>query len=104
MDDKEFQEYIEKKYPTKYATYCVYDNEGNLIHPDKVFKQGFVFLYENTSYCSRMLKNPTYGEILVLVDDMIEHTQDTDHHFLESIDIVRQTNENTYQISVFLGS
>jgi hypothetical protein len=70
MDDKEFQEYIEKKYLTKYATYCVYDNEGNLIHPDKVFKQDFVFLYENTCYCSRILKNPRYGEILVFVNIM----------------------------------
>jgi len=104
MDDKELHEYIGDKYPTKYAIYCVCDNEENLIHPDNIFKQGFIFLYENTCYCSKMLKNPTYGEILLLVDEMIEYTQDTEHNFLESIDIVRQTNENTYQISVFLGS
>ena len=39
------------------------------------------------------------------VDDLIEFTGDTDHHFLESIMPTYQIdNEGTYGIEVYLGS
>ena len=111
-DDDKIHEYIKLKYPTKYATYSLYeDNTDTLKHPDSVFIEGKVFIYQkadniftNIPYCSKIINKPTYGDILQLCDDMIIHIEDYHHHFLEDISIVKQISEDTYELEVFLGS
>lgn len=110
-ENKLIEEYIINKYKTEYATYCIYDENNNLINPDNIFIEGNVFLYEkpdgfftDKGYCSKIINNPTYGDILLLTDDMIKHTEDTDHRFLEDINIIKKVDNNTYQLSVDLGS
>lgn len=97
--------YVNKKYPTRRASYCLDE------HPDDLIVDGKVFIYLKPDgffslkpYCSNIIKNPTYGKILQLCDEIIEHTEDYDHHFLETVEIIKQTDIDTYQLYVFFGS
>ena len=114
MDGTDYQyQVVEELYPTKYAFYSIYDNKNKLIDPRLISFEGtfrIIDVYnadENGNqsiYTSKKLYNPTYGELLMAVDDLIEFTGDTDHHFLESAMPTYQIdNDGTYGIEVYLG-
>lgn len=97
--------YVNKKYPTRWASYCLDE------HPDDLIVDGKVFIYLKPNgictfkpYCSNIIKNPTYGKILQLCDEIIDHTEDYHHIFLERIEIIKQTDIDTYQLYVSFGS
>jgi hypothetical protein len=96
--------YIDTYFPTKRARYSIYDDdndddndEANLsyMNPFIIYDFGYfhiVELYvdynnedEGQIYISKLLINPTYGELKLEADKFIEVNGDTDHIFLEGI-------------------
>lgn len=116
FNDMNFEEQLDymidfdKKHNIKYASYSICDDNedednSKLIHPNETYLIGKCFVYEKEDgYCSRMLINPTYLDILKITDEYIKHTGDYHHIFLEGIQVVKQTDVDTYQISLCLGS
>lgn len=84
--------YIKNLYPTQHAIYRLYDDNSKLIRPDKVAFNGYCKFYINASinnYSSSILNNPTYGEIFLEVDKIInkifENDDDIDDLSLEAV-------------------
>ena len=50
------------------------------------------------------MTNPTYRDIFLLCDKIVEATQDFDHRFFESVSYSHQINEHLHALDVFLGS
>jgi hypothetical protein len=48
--------------------------------------------------------NPTYRDIFLLCDDIVEATQDFDHRFFEFVSYSKQINEHIHELDIFLGS
>ena len=69
-----------------HSKYCVYSCSQD---PDKVCFNGQCIVYvkkgeyDSNGYTSDVMKNPTYRDIFLLCDDIVEATQDFDHRFFE---------------------
>lgn len=81
-------DYIPYFYPTDYAMYRLYDYNLKLHRPEKVAFNGYCKFYINT-YSSSILVNPTYVDILLEVDKVInqifENDDDYDNISLEEV-------------------
>ena len=98
-----------------------YDSEGNEIisysnvvytceeNINDIAYDGKCFVYtkgfdENNGYCSNVLNKPTFKDLLIIANDIIEHTEDYDHHFFEGLEIKGLTAGGIMEIDLFLGS
>lgn len=90
-----------------HSKYCVYSCNQ---HPDKVCFIGKCVLYaqkgeyDDNGYMSDVLVNPTYKDIFLLCDNIVEATQDFEHIFFEFVSYSKQINETIHELDVFLGS
>ena len=95
---------IEYNLSSKYWTYCCNQN------PDKICFNGQCIIYvkkgeyDANGYTSNILNNPTYLDIFLLCDDIVEATQDFEHVFFEFVSYSKQINEHIHELDVFLGS
>lgn len=86
-------DYIPCFYATEHAIYRLYDENSYLIRPEKVAFNGYCKFYINNyssnKYPSSILVNPTYGEIFLEVDRIIneifENGDDIDDLSLEEV-------------------
>ena len=89
---------------SRHCTYCC--NQ----HPDKVCFNGQCIVYvkrgeyDSNGFTSDVLINPTYRDIFLLCDDIVEATQNFDHTFFEFVTYTKQINEHIHELDVFLGS
>ena len=110
LDDYEKYEIIQKWFPTEYTEFFIYNVDGKIIDPRLIPYIGFYRiyeLYENDNeepsiYLSKILYNPTYGEILLEYDKFLKHIGYNTHHFLNKINIKYKKNIDTYCISASL--
>lgn len=131
LNDDEKNEYIDTHYETKYARFCIYDENEELIRPESIAFEGFyrfieriIINYDDDDYdfiedsdieydeetdeyyilfISKIMYNPSYVDILLEVDKYIKITGDYDHHFLEDVYIEGVCDEIGV-LKVFLGS
>ena len=70
----------------KNATYACENDINDVAYNGKcfVYTKGFD---GNNGYCSNVLNKPTFKDLLVIANDIIEHTEDYDHCFFEGIEI-----------------
>ena len=55
-------------------------------------------------YMSDIMENPTYGDLLKVANDLINSTEDFDHHFLEGFDVNVINEEGLQQVKLSFGS
>jgi len=67
----------------------------------KIFKR---YGEGNEIFMSASLENPTFRDILMEIDKLIEITGDYHHTFLEDIYIGHQIDDEIYSLNVMLGS
>ena len=87
----------------KNATYACEENINDIAYDGKCF----IYSKRNdvhNGYCSNFLDKPTFKDLLIIANDIIEHTEDYDHHFFEGIEIKGLTAGNIMEIDLFLGS
>jgi hypothetical protein len=89
------------------SKYCVYSCNQR---PEKVCFNGKCIIYvkkgeyDDSGYTSDVLTNPTYKDIFLLCDQIVESTQDFEHVFFEFVSYSKQINEQIHELDVFLGS
>jgi hypothetical protein len=109
IDDEKYiqrMDNIAKLYPTQYASYSC-DEE-----PEEIAFLGKCMIYSNKDdffgngkrYVSKLLINPTFGEIFKLSDDYIQITEDYHHCFFEGIQVNKEICKDIFEIDIFLGS
>jgi len=101
----------DKKHRVYYSAYTT-DSDGNPINNlNEVVIKGKVILTQShdefwgdgESYQSAIIENPTWLELAVLANDMIEMTGDHHHIFLENVYPVKVAGINTYEPKVVDG-
>ena len=87
----------------KNATYACEENINDIAYYGKcfVYSKGFD---GNNGYCSDTLHKPTFKDLLIVANAIIEHTEDYDHNFFEGIEIKGLITGNIMEIDLFLGS
>ena len=70
----------------KNATYACEENINDIAYNGKCFVYSKGFDGHN-GYCSNILTKPTFKDLLIIANDIIEHTEDYDHNFFEGIEI-----------------
>ncbi len=98
-DDNEFISYGN-------ASYCMDEEPLNDI---AVNGKCFVYCkpdgyFKKRGYMSNIMENPTYGDLLKVANDLINSTEDFDHHFLESFDVNVINDEGLQQVDLCFGS
>lgn len=90
LRDAQQEYYIATKYPTEYASYCIYTEWDTLQNPDDVAINGKCVVLQSYDddlhseiYVSNDLENPSYGDILLEADNVISITDDNHRIFLE---------------------
>ncbi len=85
------------------ATYACENDINDIAYDGKcfIYSKGFGTL---NGYCSDILNKPTFKDLLIIANDLIEHTQDYDHCFFEGIEIKGLIAGNIMEIDLFLGS
>ena len=89
-----------------HSKHCVYSCSQD---PDKVCFNGQCIVYvkkgeyDSNGYTSDVMINPTYRDIFLLCDDIVEATQDFDHRFFEFVSYSKQINEHIHELDIFLG-
>ncbi len=70
----------------KNATYACENDINDVAYNGKcfVYTKGFD---ANNGYCSDIIHKPTFKDLLVIANDIIEHTEDYDHCFFEGVEI-----------------
>lgn len=116
LNEDERGELIEDYYPT-IICYCLYDEDNfnkernYILNPETILFEGRCIIREydensNDTYESKVLTNPTFGDVFMEIDKYYEWLGDTDHIFLEdvSIDYKAIFNNDIYKVEFFLGS
>ena len=87
----------------KNATYACEANINDIAYDGKcfIYSKGFD---GNNGYCSKVLYKPTFKDLLIVANDIIEHTADYDHHFFEGVEIKGLTAGRIMEIDLFMGS
>ena len=75
----------EKEVPINNLTDIVVEGKVKFISPKGIWR--------NEKYISKVVENPTWLDIAILANEMIQKTQDTHHVFLEDIEYVREEND-----------
>ena len=87
----------------KNATYACENDINDIAYDGKCFIYSKGFDSRN-GYCSNVLNKPTFKDLLKIANEIIEHTEDYDHHFFEGIEIKGLTAGGIMEIDLFLGS
>ena len=103
LDEYDKYEIIQKWFPTEYAEFNIYDVDDKLIDPRLTPYIGTYRLYElyededgeQSIYVSKILYNPTYGEILLECDKFLKHIGYNTHHLLKKINIKYKSDVKT---------
>ena len=66
-----------------------------------VYKEGFD---EYKGYCSDILNKPVYKDLLIIANDIVEYTEDYDHHFFEGLEKKWLIAGDVMEIDLCLGS
>ena len=110
LDEYDKYEIIQKWFPTEYAEFYIYEDD-KLIDPRLTPYIGTYQLFElyvdeegeRYAYVSKILYNPTYGEILLECDKFLKHIGNNTHHLLKKISISSKNRyTQTYCLNVSL--
>ena len=85
------------------VVYACEENINDIAYDGKCFIYSKRFDSHN-GYCSNVLNKPTFKDLLVIANDIIEHTKDYDHCFFEGVEIKGLTAGEIMEIDLFLGS
>ena len=102
--------YIETKYKSEYASFCVYTKHDTLQNPDEIAIKGKCLVFEGqdddwnvSEYNGAIIENPTFGDLLLEAENVITITEYYHHIFLEGFEIYDYFNDITV-IVLNLGS
>ena len=87
----------------KNASYACEENINDIAYDGKcfVYSKGFD---GNNAYCSGIIDKPTFKDLLIVANDIIEHTENYDHYFFEGIQNKGLITGNIMEIDLFMGS
>jgi hypothetical protein len=95
---------VEYNLRSKYCVYCCNQNPNKVCFNGKCIVYVKKGEYDDNGYTSNVMHNPTYKDIFLLCDDIVEATQDFEHIFFEFVTYTNQINEQIHELDVFLGS